>query len=572
VLRDALRPLEKAEAMAEARCEDLRQSLQVLQGTQLRLRSSGLEALRAEQRLVEEALTSLDAAEAQERETAALAASAASDEQKLALELASVRERQAARTARLAEERTSLQAEARTLEYEEDALRAALKSAGLEVGEGLAPAVDEARGKVRALQEADAAFAAAERDARLAEAALAAAGERLTQAHARSEAAARQSAVRAQEVAALEPQAGQALEGRSPDAVEQALAAEQAEASLQARTSAAAAQALHVALAREASQVEAQVQRLTALAGEHEEVAGALARQRDALGFASEEALRGALLPADEAARLHDERQRLQRELDTAAHLDEERARDASRHEQERPPVREAWAGLPAAGLSAERERLELACDEAMRQGMSAAARLQAQEKAQAEQRERQQAFETARTALDTWERLHRLIGVGEGDAFKRYAQTLNLAELMARANVHLERLAPRYTLVGARTAEGASRLAFAIRDDFQAGEMRSINTLSGGETFLVSLALALGLAGYRQVKMPIETLLLDEGFGTLDPETLQVAMSALEALHATGTQVGIISHVEALQERIPSRVRVERDGAGRSSVRIELG
>ena len=167
------------------------------------------------------------------------------------------------------------------------------------------------------------------------------------------------------------------------------------------------------------------------------------------------------------------------------------------------------------------------------------------------------------------WLRLHKLIGERFGEAFRRFAQTLNLAELVGKANAHLARLSERYTLVAARDREGEPLLAFQVRDMYQAGEPRGLNTLSGGETFLVSLALALALADYGSARLPVETLLLDEGFGTLDGETLQVAMSALRNLNARGTQVGIISHVEALREAIPACVEVQKLGGGRSSVTV---
>ena len=172
----------------------------------------------------------------------------------------------------------------------------------------------------------------------------------------------------------------------------------------------------------------------------------------------------------------------------------------------------------------------------------------------------------------DRWNRLHQLVGVGDGAKFKEFAQILNLEDLVRRANSHLENLAPRYSLVPARDADGEPTLDFAVRDDYQAGTERPIKTLSGGETFLVSLALALGLASYHEVRMPIETLLLDEGFGTLDRETLDIAIGALEQLHSGGTHVGIISHVEALRERVAARILVERLGNGRSRLKVEVG
>lgn len=168
------------------------------------------------------------------------------------------------------------------------------------------------------------------------------------------------------------------------------------------------------------------------------------------------------------------------------------------------------------------------------------------------------------------WQRLHQMIGINNGDQFKKFAQILNLEELIGKANFHLSRFEKRYSLAPALDGENRPRLAFAIKDRYHANELRSFKTLSGGETFLVSLALALALADYRTVKMPIETILLDEGFGTLDPATLQIAMGALESLHSNGTQVGIISHVESLKEAIGARIILEKQGNGHSNIRIE--
>lgn len=177
---------------------------------------------------------------------------------------------------------------------------------------------------------------------------------------------------------------------------------------------------------------------------------------------------------------------------------------------------------------------------------------------------------------MSLWKRMNDLIGLREGEAFRRFAQVLNLRELLFKANARLERLRPRYTLVSAKDESGVDRLAFAVKDSAHAGEVRPISTLSGGELFLVSLTLALALADYRTVRMPIETLLLDEGFGTLDSNTLSEAIACLESLGgdrgilSKGTQVGIISHVECLREQIPARIMVEPMGGGRSRVRVE--
>jgi len=167
------------------------------------------------------------------------------------------------------------------------------------------------------------------------------------------------------------------------------------------------------------------------------------------------------------------------------------------------------------------------------------------------------------------WTRLNRLVGERNGHAFRDFAMTLTLQRLVDIANHHMRRLSPRYTLAVERDAAGYSQLGFAIIDAWQADRRRAVTTLSGGETFLTSLALALGLAGLSTSTMPVETLLLDEGFGTLDGDTLDIAMAALGMLQDDGVQVGIISHVEALRAHVPAQVVVATLGDGRSELRV---
>jgi exonuclease SbcC len=182
-------------------------------------------------------------------------------------------------------------------------------------------------------------------------------------------------------------------------------------------------------------------------------------------------------------------------------------------------------------------------------------------------------AYERARVEAEPWLRLRDLIGANNGENFREFAQAQNLGRLLVEANRHLEQLRDRYalrTMVDPKS--GLPQLEFEIEDRWRADQRRSIKTLSGGESFLVSLALALGLSGLRTSSMPIETLLLDEGFGTLDPDTLDTALKALERLQGDGRQVGMISHVPGLNERIDRRIRVEPIGQGRSRVVVEVG
>jgi exonuclease SbcC len=155
------------------------------------------------------------------------------------------------------------------------------------------------------------------------------------------------------------------------------------------------------------------------------------------------------------------------------------------------------------------------------------------------------------------------VIGSHDGKLFRSFAQSLTLDSLLALANAHLEELAPRYQLERVPRHD----LELQVIDRDLGSEIRSVQSLSGGESFLVSLALALGLSSMSAHDVRVRTLLIDEGFGTLDPATLDSALSVLDALQATGRQVGVISHVPALVERVGAHVRVVQRGGGRSEV-----
>jgi exonuclease SbcC len=175
-------------------------------------------------------------------------------------------------------------------------------------------------------------------------------------------------------------------------------------------------------------------------------------------------------------------------------------------------------------------------------------------------------AIAAARAKAQLWGEVSAAIGAHDGSKFQRFAQTVTLAHLAEAANRHLAGLAPRYRLAPA----GGDGLALVVIDRDLADETRATVSLSGGERFLVSLALALALSGLEGKDGFVETLFIDEGFGTLDAETLDVALDALERLRASGRKVGVISHVEAMQERIPVRIVIDKRGGGRSRVRVE--
>ncbi|WP_367672458.1 exonuclease subunit SbcC [Serratia symbiotica] len=154
------------------------------------------------------------------------------------------------------------------------------------------------------------------------------------------------------------------------------------------------------------------------------------------------------------------------------------------------------------------------------------------------------------------WSQLNQLIGSQSGDKFRRFAQGLTLDHLVYLANNQLGRLHGRYLL----QRKASEVLELQVVDTWQADALRDTRTLSGGESFLVSLALALALSDLVSHKTSIDSLFLDEGFGTLDTETLDTALDALDSLNACGKTIGVISHIAAMQERIPVQIKVKKN------------
>lgn len=164
----------------------------------------------------------------------------------------------------------------------------------------------------------------------------------------------------------------------------------------------------------------------------------------------------------------------------------------------------------------------------------------------------------------ENWAKLNELLGSANGNKFKTIAQGYTLDVLLSYANKHLMELSPRYSL-----EKISDTLALQVVDNDMLGEVRSVHSLSGGESFLISLALALGLSSLSSNKMTIESLFIDEGFGALDIDTLSVAMDALDNLQTQGRKIGVISHVEEMKERISTQIQVLKSANGRSYIKI---
>ncbi|MFK7982744.1 MAG: AAA family ATPase [Saprospiraceae bacterium] len=163
------------------------------------------------------------------------------------------------------------------------------------------------------------------------------------------------------------------------------------------------------------------------------------------------------------------------------------------------------------------------------------------------------------------WAKLKDMIGAADGKVFRAFAQGLTLKKLTELANRHLLQLNGRYLIHKPNDRD----LALEIIDQHQANNIRSIHTLSGGESFLVSLALALGLSDLAGRNTQIKSLFIDEGFGTLDESALDLAISTLENLQAKGKRIGVISHVTALKERIGTQIQLQKRGSGFSGLEV---
>ncbi|TEA79505.1 AAA family ATPase [Allopusillimonas ginsengisoli] len=178
-------------------------------------------------------------------------------------------------------------------------------------------------------------------------------------------------------------------------------------------------------------------------------------------------------------------------------------------------------------------------------------------------QQERIGTLEAQQRECARWNQLHELIGSADGKKFRNFAQGLTFEMMVAHANRQLQEMTDRYLLVRDETHP----LDLNVMDNYQAGEVRSTINLSGGESFIVSLALALGLSHMASRNVRVDSLFLDEGFGTLDEDALDTALTTLSSLQQAGKLIGVISHVAALKERIGTQIQVSPQNGGRSAI-----
>ncbi|QRY79224.1 AAA family ATPase [Pseudomonas sp. PDNC002] len=298
------------------------------------------------------------------------------------------------------------------------------------------------------------------------------------------------------------------------------------------------------------------------LENEQARLAERLASWQQALAaspFADEMAFLAALLDDDQRAHLTQMRQRLETAITEAVTLHTAAAQDVERLQVE--PRGE----LSLEELDQQLQALAIQLRELGQRQGEIRAQLQGDDNRRASQQSLFAQIARQEDEHDLWQRLNSLIGASDGARYRRFAQGLTLDHLVHLANRQLQRLHGRYQL--ARRSDG--ELELEVIDTWQGDTARDCKTLSGGESFLVSLALALALSDLVSHKTSIDSLFLDEGFGTLDGETLEVALDALDSLNATGKTIGVISHVEALKERIPVQLKVHK-GVGMGYSQLE--
>ena len=268
------------------------------------------------------------------------------------------------------------------------------------------------------------------------------------------------------------------------------------------------------------------------------------------------------LLAPEAAATLRERLNRLATQRDTAKTLADTAGRELTAGTAELKKVPDE------AELTTRKGEVEHALSEGERQLGALELQLRQDNERIAQLADRQEALAALRREADRWQRMSDLIGSADGKKFRSYAQAITLQRLVAIGNHHLDEINPRYRMAYEPPEPGnPERLELVITDRYQNDHRRTMATLSGGETFLVSLALALGLSDLASGQSLIQSLFIDEGFGTLDGKTLDQAMTTLEQLQARGKTIGLISHVPQIQERVYCQIRLERVGDGFSKI-----
>lgn len=277
----------------------------------------------------------------------------------------------------------------------------------------------------------------------------------------------------------------------------------------------------------------------------------------ETVGFSNEEQFLAAILPSEQRAKL----------TATAKDLDE-RQTDLKARQKDRQTRLTTEIDRKVTDKSLEELEPQLKqYDESLRElrDIIAGLKHKLSDNAAAKERikEKQAAIEAQKKECRRWKNLHELIGSADGKKYRNFAQGLTFEMMIGHANRQLQKMTDRYLLI----RDDAQPLELNVVDNYQAGEIRSTKNLSGGENFIVSLSLALGLSHMASKNVRVDSLFLDEGFGTLDEEALDTALETLAGLQQDGKLIGVISHVPALKERISTQIQVTPQTGGRSQI-----
>lgn len=318
-----------------------------------------------------------------------------------------------------------------------------------------------------------------------------------------------------------------------------------------------AEESARLALTEQKQKVDAEQQRRAQLAGETDALLGAFQQRLADSPFGDEAAFNAARVPDDQLQTLQQQAQSLQEQLNELNALQRENRLALAQFE------REAYTQEGTEQLQAALAQLRQQLSDLLKQQGSLQQQLTRNAALKQQFGEQQRQIEAQQRELERWEQLHALIGSADGKKFRNFAQGLTFELMVGHANRQLQKMSDRYLLV----RDEARPLELNVIDNYQAGEIRSTKNLSGGESFLVSLALALGLSGMASRNVRVDSLFLDEGFGTLDEEALETALDTLAGLQQEGKLIGVISHVQALKERISTRIEVQPLSGGRSRI-----
>lgn len=274
-------------------------------------------------------------------------------------------------------------------------------------------------------------------------------------------------------------------------------------------------------------------------------------------GFANEPEYIQAKLTADEEQALMKLEEKLKREKT------ELETRITDKQENRRREIDKKITEQSREALQEKQQLCERELEELRKKIWSDEHALADNEKNRRQMQQQLKRIEEQKKDLDRWQLLHDLIGSADGKKFRNFAQGLTFDIMIGHANRQLQKMTDRYLL----RRNPHQTLELDVIDYYQAGETRSTANLSGGESFLVSLALALGLSNMASKKVSVDSLFLDEGFGVLDEEALDTALNTLAELHQHGKLIGVISHVSALKERISNQIKVVPLSGGRSTL-----